>query len=79
MADDDYNDISKRRTPPESEEEWAYLFDGSNKGHLIWEIIGPFVQVARNWKWWITLGFILAYVNFPGIAQIIRSIFEGMP
>lgn len=41
---------SDRRTPPETPDEWAYLWDGTRKAHEGWPVTGALVAVFRNWK-----------------------------
>lgn len=64
--------------PPETEEDWADLWEGSQKAHKAWVVVGPIYAVATNWKALaITVLFIVA-INSEEALTFIRSL-PGVP
>lgn len=44
------DDKSTRKTPPESEDDWAYVWDGLRKAHSGWFIVKVLIAVFGNWR-----------------------------
>lgn len=64
-----------RKTPPENEDEWAYIWKGSERGNDGWVVVGPVVAAIRNWKAWaIAVAFFL-WLNQPDILGALKTIF----
>ena len=67
-------DPTERKTPPESADEWAFLWRGAERANDGWVIVGPVVAVVRNWKAWaIALAFFL-WINQPDILGALKTI-----
>jgi len=43
-------DPSDRRSPPETPEDHAYLWDGARKAHAAWPVSSALLAVFNNWK-----------------------------
>jgi len=41
---------SDRRTPPETPEEYAYLWEGARKAHDAWPVTSALLAIFNNWK-----------------------------
>ena len=41
---------SDRRTPPETPEEHAYLWEGARKAHDSWPVTSALMAIFNNWK-----------------------------
>ena len=68
-------DPTERKTPPETPEEWAYIWSGAEKANEGWVVVGPFAAIVRNWKAWAAgLVFFIA-LNRPEILDALRAIF----
>lgn len=44
------DDPSVRKTPPETEAEWQYVWAGMSFVYFIRPVIGPVVSFLRSWK-----------------------------
>jgi hypothetical protein len=72
-------DPTERKTPPESSDEWAFLWRGAERANEAWIVTGPVVAVIRNWKAWaIGLAFFL-WINRPDILAALTTIMGGKP
>lgn len=56
-------DRSTRKSPPETEDDWEYLWRGARHGHAMWPVIGPFIAVARNWKAGFAVVLVVLWLN----------------
>ena len=71
------HDPWERKTPPEAEEEWAFLWRNAYRANEGWVIIGPLVAVVRNWKAWaVALAFFI-WINRPDILMALQTIAGG--
>jgi hypothetical protein len=43
-------DRSNRRTPPETEDDFEYLWSGARKAHAGWPVVKRLVAIFGNWK-----------------------------
>lgn len=68
MKDDD---VAGRRTPPETPEEWAYIWRGAERGHKSWSIAGPFYAFVWNWKALVAGLVFLLWINRPEVLAAI--------
>lgn len=60
MADDD--DKYGRKDPPEPHE-WPHIFDGIQKSHKMWKVVGPFYAIVSNMKALIGIAVLLVLWN----------------
>lgn len=67
---------SDRRTPPETPDEWAHIWDGSRKAHDLWRILSPLAAVIGNWK---AIAFGLAIGLAIGGKQLLISLGVMLP
>ena len=42
--------FSERRTPPETEEDHAFIWSAAEKAHELWAVLGVVVAILNNWK-----------------------------
>ncbi len=64
----------KRSQPPNSDDEWIYLFDGIEKAHLSWIVTAPIVAVVKNWKGLLVVVAVVLGLNSPRIIDAIEAI-----
>ena len=70
----DEKNLLKRKEPPQTEDEWAYLIDGIEKAHLGWIVTGPIVAVVKNWKALLAIVVVIAWINTPEIIAAFKAI-----
>lgn len=68
-----------RGGPPETDEHWAWLYDGASKGHKGWSIVGPIFAVVTNWKALAAIFAVVAFFNRPEIAAAVQVLIGGKP
>lgn len=56
-------EMGRRKTPPETEDEHAYIWDSAEKAQKAWRIAGPIHAAVTNWRGWATIGGIFVAVN----------------
>lgn len=71
-------DYGRRKTPPETEDEHAYMWEAADKAHKSWKITGPFHAAVTNWKGWVTIVAIFGVVNSNKILTAIIEFLEKM-
>jgi hypothetical protein len=71
MADDD--DKYGRKDPP-ARDEWPHIFDGIQKSHKMWIIVGPIFAVVSNWKALVAIVIFVAWLNQSEIAAILATL-----
>ena len=76
MGNDDNR--SSRRTPPESEEDWLYIWTGIHYSHQGWKVVGPIVAAVTNWKAWVVIAGIVAWIRGPEIMAAILTVLEAV-
>ena len=60
-------DLAERDTPPQTPEEWRFIWRGSARGNKAGPIIDPVYTVGANWKVLAIAFVILMWVNSPRI------------
>lgn len=71
------HDPWERKTPPEEEEDWAFIWRASHRAHEGWIVVGPIVAAVRNWKAWVFAAAAFVYLNRPDILAALQSIVGG--
>ena len=67
------------RTRPPKPDEWPYIWDGSEKGHKTWSVGGAAIYAAvTNWKAWIVIGGVVAFIKGDDIVVLIQSLIGGL-
>ena len=74
MKDDD---VTARKTPPESAEEWAYLWRGAHRANVSWPIVGPIYAFGANWKAWAIGIVFLLWINRPEVLAALSLMVGG--
>ena len=72
----DENDRGRRKDPPDSEADWVYIWTGIDKAHRGWPVVGPVVAAVTNWKAWLAIAGIVAFVRGQDIMDFIKSVIE---
>jgi hypothetical protein len=67
-------DPTERRTPPESPDEWRYLWRGAQIAHAIGPVILPVAHLVRDWKFWVAAIFAVAWINKPDVIMAIQAL-----
>lgn len=66
-----------RKTPAKSHEDWSYIWNGAEKAHKAWLIVGPLHAVLANWKAIIFVLLLILYINKPEILRAIETLLGG--
>ena len=70
-------DPTERTTPPETPDEWAFIWRGAERANDAWTITGPIVAIVRNWKTWATCLGLLLWFNRPDVLAALQVIMGG--
>lgn len=70
-------DKSTRNTPPKTPEDWAYLWQGAERGHDAWPVTGPMVAAVRSWKAWVFAAAFVVWINRPDILAALETLIGG--
>lgn len=65
-------DISRRTTPPETNEEWAYIWRGARLAHYAWVVVGPVHAFATNWRAIGMGAIVIVAINSPELVDLLR-------
>jgi len=60
------------RERPPHETEWPWLWDKADKANKSWMIIGPIHAAVTNWRAWVIIGAIVAWIRGPELLDIIK-------
>lgn len=74
----DKNDERYIRKEPPAESEWPHIFDGIEKSHKMWLIVGPIHAVASNWKALAVIFLVVAWMNSPEIISFLEQVRGGL-
>jgi len=44
------NNRSTRKTPPDDEDDWSYIWSGVDKAHQVWPVGKVLLGLFGNWK-----------------------------
>ena len=78
MGENDEN-AADRKTPAKTPGDWDYLWNGAEKAHKAWLIVGPLHAVLANWKAIIFVLLLILYINKPEILTAIETLLGGAP
>jgi len=67
-------DPTERSTPPESPDEWRYLWRGARISHLLEKVFVPVALLVENWKFWVAAIFAVAWINKPDVIMAIQAL-----
>lgn len=67
-------DPSGRRTPPETPDEWDYIWRGARYSHEARPIVGPVSAIVRNWKGAAAVVVFVVWINSPEILQALKTL-----
>ena len=70
-------EITGRKTPPESPEEWAYIWRGAQRGNLSWVIAKPVYAFVTNWKAMAAGLLFLIWINRPEVIAALSMMMGG--
>ena len=73
MSEKDDN-LTTRRTPAKSDEDWMHIWDGAHKSRQMWIVVGPFVAIVKNWPALIGILGSLLWANQDGLFSLLRGI-----
>ncbi len=66
-----------RVTPAKTQSDWKFIWDGAEKSHKAWVIIGPLHAVLANWKAIVFVLLLILYINKPEILKAIETLLGG--
>lgn len=66
--------FSARRTPPETSEEWEYIWSASDKATKGWFVVGPVYAIASNWRAWVFAGVLYAFLRRQEVIALLDKI-----
>lgn len=69
-------DDAIRRDEPEGDE-WSYLWQGAQRGHQSWKVVGPIHAVVTNWKAIAAVVAFVAWLNKPEIVAALDVLLGG--
>lgn len=72
------SDFGRRKTPPETEEEHAFIWDSADKAQKAWKIAGPIHAAVTNWKGWAVMVAVFGALNSNKIIQSVIDFLEGL-
>ena len=67
-------DPTERKTPPENDDDWSFLWRGAKRANDGWVILGPLVALVKNWKAWAIGSVAFLWINRPDILEALRKI-----
>jgi hypothetical protein len=73
----DEENPADRVTPAKTQSDWKFIWDGAEKSHKTWVIIGPLHSVLVNWKAIVFVLLLILYINKPEILKAIETILGG--
>jgi hypothetical protein len=71
------DDFAGRKTPPETPEEWAYVWRGVQRGHSSWVIAKPVYAFVTNWKALAAGLIFLVWINRPEVIAALSMLIGG--
>lgn len=73
------DDPSGRKTPPENENDWGYIWGGAHGGHDVKKspIFKLIIALEKNWKAAAFVVVFVAWVNRPEIVAAIQVLAGG--
>jgi hypothetical protein len=60
------------RERPPHEHEWAWFWDNADKAQKSWIIVGPIHAAVTNWKAWLIMGGVVAWMRGPELIEIVK-------
>jgi len=63
-----------KKTPPETDEDWASIWLGVQRATEGWIVVGPIVAAVRNWKAWVAAGAFFVVMNRPDTLALLQSV-----
>ena len=76
MAEKD-DDLTRRRTPADSEDDWMHLWSAADKAHKAWTVVGPIWAVISNWKTLVTVLVALVWLEGERVIAFVQQIGAG--
>ena len=70
---------TERKTPPENDDDWRFLWRSAARANDGWIVVGPIVAAVKNWKAWLLIGGGFVWLNKPEIMQALSVFFGGHP
>lgn len=67
------DDPATKDTPPETPEDWAYLWRAARWSHDARPVIGPVVALVKNWKFAVGVVAFVAWLNSPKLFAAIEA------
>ena len=71
-------DIGRRKTPPETEDDHAYMWDSAEKAQKAWLIVSPIYAAVSNWKGWAAIVGIFAAFRGNKVIEAVIQFLEGL-
>jgi hypothetical protein len=72
------DDKSKRSAPPDGDDDWRYIWEGTDKGHRSWIIAGPLYALVTYWKAFAVMIVVILALNSDRIMTAIEAL-AGVP
>jgi hypothetical protein len=63
--------IATRETPASSDDDWQEIWDSVEKAQKSWTITGPIYALLANWKAWILMLSIVAWLQGGELLELI--------
>lgn len=69
-------DRNTRGTPPETKEDWQYIWLNSDRSDKMWIIVGPIYAIFYYWRAFVVIGFLILSLNSPRIIAAIEALMQ---
>mgnify|MGYP000064593564 CR=1 FL=1 len=73
MVSDNRNE---RKTPPEDENDWAYIWRAVDRANKSWIVTGPIYDMVMNWKAYVAIAGFILMINSPKIIEALKMLVD---
>lgn len=71
------DDLETRRKEPPKEHEWPGIWEAIEKSDKMWPIVGPIHAAVTNWKAWLAIAGVVAFIRGEEIITAIIRLGGG--
>ena len=72
------DDLDTRRKDPPTEKEWPGIWEAIDRAEKMWPIVGPIHAAVTNWRAWVAIAALVAYIRGEEIIAAILKIRGGL-
>jgi len=67
---------NERKTPPEDEKDWAYIWTAVDRANKSWIVTGPIHSIVVNWKAYVVIAGVIIAINSPKIIEALKMLVD---